>query len=472
MLIMVYLNIMNKVGILLFVILVYSCDKSSNVNTVKGVESKEFNQIGEEYLNNTTLEERIGQLIMVPVYSQTSFKDLETIISMVNPGGYIFFEDESYLIESKINFILDKTQSSLYPFIAIDGEPNLINNRLNTKVVDKKNNEFVSLYEVSETAEKITNELNKLNFNVNFSPVVDNGSNKSVIGDRAFAVEPDIISKYSIQYIKKHKEDNILAVPKHFPGHGFAYGDSHHELVQIDGSLPELIVFKKVLESADAVMIGHIAVVGGEYSTNHLPATISKVIIHDLLRVELEFEGLVITDALDMGAVSGIEYVELKSLAAGADILLMPNNGSNLIQEIKTKYYSDKDFETSINESINRIVATKIQYKLVNFTSSTNTGQLFSGEYTGYIGHYPVTMDLVVEEDTVFGNYTYLNNNTSLSLESNPNLTFSLYEFYKSDRVGLFEIFFCTKDRIYGMWKSTKTNAQLEFYLERVSNPI
>ena len=169
---------------------------------------------------------------------------------------------------------------------------------------------------------------------MDFAPVIDvlyNDNNK-VIGDRAFGNNEEIVSRHGLKVAKGLSDNGVIPVFKHFPGHGSTDVDSHKDLPIINSIKEELlnssiIPFKKAIEEdAKVIMVGHLSV--PSITNSNTPASLSKEIITDFLRNDLGFTGIVITDALDMDAITKYykeDDICPKAFLAGADILLMPS---------------------------------------------------------------------------------------------------------------------------------------------------
>lgn len=212
-------------------------------------------------------------------------------------------------------------------------------------------------------------ELQQIGVHMTLGPVadVDSNPNNPIIGDRALGGNPYDVARKSTLIIKGLKSSGIMACAKHFPGHGDTLIDSHVALPTITKSRQELeqlelIPFISAIENkVDAIMIAHIAVPDLESSPN-IPATLSKKIITDLLKEELGFEGLIVTDGLGMCGVTANQqngYLELQALMAGADILLCPRDPSLAIKCIVEAVEKGTITEEYINEKVLRVLKAK-----------------------------------------------------------------------------------------------------------------
>ena len=213
-----------------------------------------------------------------------------------------------------------------------------------------------------KTAIKLTYDMGKiigkeaLSIGINWmlAPVVDinNNPNNPVINIRSFGETPDMVSQLAKAFIEGTKNYPILTTAKHFPGHGNTNNDSHLELPVIDYDFKrlnnlELVPFREVINiQVDSIMSAHILINNWDKKN---PATLSKKILTQQLRKEMNFEGLIITDALIMGGISkyfSTKEIAIKAVKAGANILLMPDNPQYTIDAIYSIYYRDYTYST------------------------------------------------------------------------------------------------------------------------------
>ncbi len=244
-------------------------------------------------------------------------------------------------------------------------------------------------------AKVIGTELGALGFNTDFAPVSDVNNNPAnpIIGVRSFSDDPMIVGDFANSFMRGLEDSNITAALKHFPGHGDTATDTHTSMTVVDKSYAqlkstELAPFQKLIDSgAGLIMTAHIqypqiedttytSVKDG--STIFLPATLSKKIIADVLRTDMNYRGVVVTDALDMGAIS--EHFDKYDVAkfaieAGVDILLMPveTNGAAAINELDSYIDHVADMVesgeidgSSVNEAVTRILSLKDEKGLLS----------------------------------------------------------------------------------------------------------
>lgn len=254
--------------------------------------------------------------------------------------------------------------NKLKTLYACDCEPSLINNKWTDISGIQVASAQKDITTVTENTEKINAIVKRVGVRLNFAPVVDIAVNKSVINNRSFGSDPGTIETLSEQFVKTSQDAGIAATLKHFPGHGAVKGDSHKQSVYIDGPLTELNTFKALIQSDAppiAVMVGHIIVKNNpKYSTNGLPATLSPVIVTDLLRKELGFEGIITTDALNMEAAAKVPDADWKSVLAGVDLVLMPANATLLNKKIVAALAKNDTVSHQLETSIKRVIRLKL----------------------------------------------------------------------------------------------------------------
>jgi len=333
-------------------------------------------------LNNMSLWEKIGQMVMIDYRNITRMtKEFENLLIKYNPGGFILFKSniDNY---KQTNILLNdiKEIGDIKPIIAVDQEGGSVQ-RLDERVgFDKypamrELGLFNDCEKVFQLGFKMGSELRELGIDMNMAPVLDIFSNieNSVIGDRAFGSNPKIVSEMALVYAEGLREANILAVGKHFPGHGETLIDSHIDLPVLSKTLDELkllelIPFKEAInKKIPGIMIGHIAV--PKVTNEIIPASLSKVLINDLLRKNMGYQGIIMTDSLKMKALTKYfmdEEIYLKSVLAGNDMLVMPENIRKIYEVIYWAVNNGDISEEMINESVFRILKMKFDRGFFN----------------------------------------------------------------------------------------------------------
>lgn len=248
--------------------------------------------------------------------------------------------------------------------------------------------------------EIIGRELSALKLNVNFAPVLDvnNNPNNPVIGLRSISSKPELVSELGIPMMQGMQEYNVSTAAKHFPGHGDAATDSHVGLPRIAKTKEELeacefIPFKAAIDAGvDMVMTAHIQypqietnkvpVAGQEGVMMELPATLSKIFMTDILRTEMGFQGVSVTDALNMDAISknfGETEAVKRAFLAGVDIALMPMvlrtaaDLEKLAKMIDDLEADQRITDDRLNESVRRILELKERRGILSYAANTGT---------------------------------------------------------------------------------------------------
>jgi len=312
----------------------------------------------------------IAQLIMPAVgkYGQTQ-ATIEDHINHRIIGGVLMLNGTKSEFTSMISSF-EKTNKSLgnLPFLySADAEPSLVNRKITGSTPVKKAAEISSLDEVIKVAQQISTDLNDIGINYNFAPVVDVAGNATV-GYRGFGSKPEQLIPWSNTFIQETQNKNIIATAKHFPGHGLVSGDTHSSLQTIDGELKEISTYPELIKQGVlSIMVAHIAVINNKkYQTNGLPSTCSKSIVTDLLKNELKFNGLIVTDAMNMGGVVNVPQSASKAIEAGCHIVLMPVDAAKTHQELLARYKKDKEFKAQVIEAAKHVIRMKLCLGLLN----------------------------------------------------------------------------------------------------------
>ncbi|MDZ7607102.1 MAG: glycoside hydrolase family 3 N-terminal domain-containing protein [Cyclobacteriaceae bacterium] len=312
-----------------------------------------------------TPSERIGQMIFTSAGTTGKpTKSVENLISKKAIGGVLMLSGEkSQLTKLAERFDSLAAMAGLTPLIySADAEPSLINRKINGSVIVPPTVELQTIAKTHEVATLISNELRSMHIRYNYAPVVDLSSGNPAIKNRSFGEDSTTVKSLALEFIQTSEEKGIVTSAKHFPGHGLVSGDTHHQLVTIDGEMREAPMYKELIQSGIiTVMVGHIAVINNsEYDTDGLPASCSRKIVTGLLRNTLGFKGIITTDAMNMGALKSIENPSLKAMEAGCDMILMEPNELLLLDLAAAKYAENPAFRQQIDESVKRILRLKM----------------------------------------------------------------------------------------------------------------
>jgi len=317
-------------------------------------------------------EERLGQLFMVAAYSNKDQKHIDEIATLVreqNIGGLIFFQGGPVRQANLTNYYQSVAKMPL--FIAMDAEWG-VNMRLDSIIGFPKAMTLGALPDeelIYEMGKEIAFQFKELGMHINFAPVVDVNSNPEnpVIGYRAFGEEKRLVTRKSLAYMKGLQDNGVMANAKHFPGHGDTETDSHYTLPVIKHSETrikdiDLYPYRELIENdLMSVMVGHLHVPSMDSETNKA-TTLSKYVVTDLLKKQMNFNGLVFTDALNMKGVS--KYlkpgeVDLHALLAGNDVLLYSQDVTKAKALILQAIDEGKISQEDVDEKIRRILKAK-----------------------------------------------------------------------------------------------------------------
>jgi beta-glucosidase-like glycosyl hydrolase/CubicO group peptidase (beta-lactamase class C family) len=317
-------------------------------------------------------EQRIGQLFMVAAYSNKSAgynQTLKEFIQTHQPGGILFMQGGPVRQAQLTNTF--QSASPLPLMIGMDLEWGL-SMRLDSTIQFPKQMVLGALTNDSliyAMGADIARQMNALGVHISFAPVADINyrPDNPVIGVRSFGENKELVARKSVAYASGLQDHGVMAVAKHFPGHGDTNVDSHKALPVLPFSKERLDTlesypFKQLIaKNIGGIMTGHLFVPALE-SQDNLPASLSSKVTRDYLREEYKFDGLVFTDALNMKAVTDTfseGEAALAAFLAGADVLLFPENMPASVKLIAEEVKKKKSSERELERSVKRILQTK-----------------------------------------------------------------------------------------------------------------
>lgn len=346
-------------------------------------------------LKTMTMDEKIGQLFIIRAHSDKNREyhlQIKSQIEKYKVGGLCFFQGSP---TKQIALINEYNAAANFPlFVAIDGEWGVgmrIDSALNfpKQMTLGATNDSALVYKIGRS---IGQQCKSVGINLNFAPVVDVNSNplNPVINSRSFGENPLKTSILAWQIAKGLQDEGVMACAKHFPGHGDTYSDSHKTLPTIESNFSaidsiHLFPFKYLAtKGIKSVMIGHLFVPAID-TTNGQASSLSPLIVKDLLFNKIGFNGLAITDALEMKGVSSYYKpgeIELKALLAGNDILLMPNDIDTSISVIKAALDSGIIDSCFIDFKVEKILRNKYDLGLItkNTVNENNYKKLLTND--------------------------------------------------------------------------------------------
>lgn len=297
----------------------------------------------------------------------------KTALEKYPVGGLIYFDKNIKSSEQIAEMIRNSQAYSKYPlFIGVDEEGGSVNRVAKAGLAQVQS----SAAQIGATGDpenayatgaEIGTYLSELGFNINFAPVADlSNVDGSVMKERSYGKDALQVAPYVTAMMNGLQENGITACLKHFPGIGSTTADTHKGLAAVTRTAEELRsqeleVFKAGIEAgAQMIMVGHVTVPALDEDDN--PASLSKAMITDVLRGELEYEGVVITDALNMSAISeyySSEQAAIMALKAGCDMILMPENFLQAYAGVMTAVADGTISEQRVNDSLKRIYRIK-----------------------------------------------------------------------------------------------------------------
>lgn len=344
----------------------------------------------EDILSRMTPEEKICQLLFVTPEALTGQEtvtlwndDAMDSLSQYPVGGLIFFSgnlETADQTRGMLSAITEqaRTLTASGIFLGLDEEGGSVSRATPLGVtaykdmkVYGKNGDPEAAYAIGQT---LGAQLKKLGFNLDFAPVADVLTNEenTVVADRSFGSDPALVASMVSREVAGFEAAGMLSSPKHFPGHGSTSGDTHEGLADTDRSLEELrtcdfLPFQAAIDAgAPMIMVGHITMSALDADT---PASMSQTIVTQLLREELDYDGIIITDAVDMDAISD-KYTPaeavVQALAAGCDMVLCPTNLSDVIQAVENAITSGTLSQNNIDQSVLRVLSAKTRYGIIS----------------------------------------------------------------------------------------------------------
>lgn len=344
----------------------------------------------QEIMTSMSLEEKTLQLFFITPEALTGYETVtaagdatKAALDKYPVGGIVYFarnlidsEQAGRMLRTVQDYVMQTQKIPV--FLGVDEEGGSVlrigkNSGFSVERVDAagelaKNKDPDVIYRAGDT---IGEYLSELGFNVDFAPVADvliNADNQ-VIGDRSFGTDPHMVADMAWAFTEGLHDNHVLACYKHFPGHGGTVADSHTGAAGLDRTLEELREAELIpfqdgsRRGVDFIMVSHISdvkVTGGEE-----PASLSGYFVTDILRGELEYQGIIITDSLSMEAVSKYYTTEdaaILALQAGCDMLLMPGDFVKAYEAVYKAVQDGTIPEERLDESVERIVRAKLRW--------------------------------------------------------------------------------------------------------------
>ena len=356
----------------------------------------------EVLLDTMTLEEKIGQLIFLSCNSTILEEETMQQMQRIQPGGYVFFQksiDNISQFQSLVKTLYE--QSRIAPFFSTDQEGGRVQRFQNTPGIgasDIPAMQEVGRHENSKLAYDmgmlIGSELQVFGINMDFAPCADilsNPDNKA-IGDRAFSSNAEMVATLSTALADGLLKSGIIPVCKHFPGHGDTVEDTHDGYAASYKTLDELyetelIPFQaQIANGIPAIMVAHISL--PNLLGDSTPCTMSYDIVTKLLREEMGFDGVIVTDALNMGAIVQnytAGQAAVTAILAGCDILLTPAEPQETFDSLCDAIQDGLITQERLDESVRRILQLKMEFDVASSPQFADSSILQSDAHLALI---------------------------------------------------------------------------------------
>jgi beta-N-acetylhexosaminidase len=381
-------NILSQSGVLLVMLFSLIFISAREGNLSGSVEDKaespldltKHNPLVDSILGQMSLDEKIGQLFMVPAYSNKGpahKKEIASLIRQYHIGGIIFMQGGPARQVNLVNYFQSVSKVPL--LMAMDAEWGL-GMRLDSTHSFPRQLTLGAIKNpllIREMGAEIARQCKRVGIQVNFAPVIDinNNINNPVINDRSFGENRYNVALRGIQYMKGLQENGVMACAKHFPGHGDTDKDSHkdlpvikHHRARLDSI--ELFPFRLLaFQGVMSMMTAHLYIPALEKEKN-LASSLSKQIVTGILKEEFQYKGLIFTDALSMAGAKEYQEpgkLELKAILAGNDILLFPQNIPKTVAYIKQAIEKDNFTEKELNLRVRKILNAKYWSGVMDF---------------------------------------------------------------------------------------------------------
>lgn len=347
----------------------------------------------EQILQTMSLDQKIGQLFMIGFDGTDINEDLQSMIEDSHIGGVIYFArniaypEQVALLSAKLQrYAIESGHPGL--MISIDQEGGRV-----ARLTEATGfTEFPSAMAIGATGDPhnaflmyqaMAKEMRSVGINADFAPDLDVNNNplNPVIGIRSFSSDPQRVAEFGVQAIRGLQSEGILAFGKHFPGHGDTEVDSHQGLPVIDHPLDrletvEFVPFEAGIQANSAgIMTAHVEFPAIDPSNT--PATVSQLVLTGLLRDRMNYQGLIVTDSLEMGALGVAGYpasiAGLAAFKAGADMLLFNRDHElhrQAIAEVKKAVEAGEISQQRLDDSVLRILRVKEEYGILEAATS------------------------------------------------------------------------------------------------------
>ena len=352
-------------------------DEEENLGAEKIIVSSDMSldEKVEAIMASMSKTEKLGQMVMIGIQGTDVTEDSLFMLHQYHIGGIILFDRnmESKAQVAKLNKNLQEQCNEKVPlFIAIDEEGGMVSRMKDDLIPPPSQRSLANSGDSDEaykSAYNIANELKKIGFNVNFAPVADVGD-----GERNFSHDSNTVAEFVKAAVDGYRHAGMVCALKHFPGIGRGEQDTHVDSVVVNDDFDtiynsDILPFRNVISNPDLdnymVMVSHVTYPSFAGNT---PACISPVIMKDILRKDLGYQGIIITDDLEMGAVSnyyGFDRIGVEAVKAGADIVMVCHeyqHGADVYLGLLEALEAGEITQEEVDNSVRRILKYKLQH--------------------------------------------------------------------------------------------------------------
>lgn len=369
--------------------LVTGCGKK---NTTKKLKTEDLDEatlqgMAKDITKEMSLKNKIGQLFMVSVYqldeaeskNQTSTtSNMKKTLKKYPAGGVVMFAKNIDTPDQTKKMITQLQKASYVPlFVAVDEEGGIVsrvasNQKMKMTAYPSAQvvGETYSEKQIAQMGQTQSKELKSLGFNMNLAPVADvlTNQNNTEIGDRSFGTDSKKVASIVSTLVKNMQKQQISATLKHFPGSGETGGDTHRGSTETYQTIERLREndfkpFKSGIKAGvDAIMVSHLML--SNVTDDKEPSSLSSRVVSEILRNELKYKGIIMTDAMNMKAITdnyNSGEAAVKAIQAGVDLIVMPDDYQQAYKAIKQAIKSGKIKESRIDKSVRRIIYAKLK---------------------------------------------------------------------------------------------------------------
>lgn len=353
---------------------------------IEKTPEEKMDEVVNEAISVMSLEDKVAGLFIVTPESITGVntaikagEGTKEALSKYAVGGIIYFSKNIQSEEQLTEMISNTTAWSKYPlFIGVDEEGGSVSRVAGSKIDVDKVDAPADIAATGDAAQAygagttIAGYLSKLGFNLDFAPVADVGNQeKDALGNRIYGSDPAVVGSFAVNMVKGLQDAGVSACMKHFPGLGGTKEDTHDGMASTDRTLDDyrqkdFLVYQQGIEAGvDFIMVSHLS--APEITGDNTPCSLTPSVVTDILRKELQYDGIIVSDAMNMTAITDYyasDEAAILALRAGCDMILMPENFEEAYQGVLAAVQEGKIAEERIDDALRRIYRVKLRSTL------------------------------------------------------------------------------------------------------------